>query len=73
MVDVQDLGEFEGSVLLFGGPYSNLQATQALMAFADRAGIRPANRICSGDIIAYCGDAAATLKLIRGVGGPVVA
>ena len=73
MVRVRDLGTLEGDVLLFGGPYSNVQATQALMGWADRAGIPPTRRICTGDIVAYCGDAAATLDLIRNVGCPVVA
>jgi len=52
-------------LLLFGGCYSNLQATEALLARADALGIPRHNMICTGDIIAYGADAAATLRLIR--------
>ncbi len=52
-------------ILVFGGCYSNLQATQALLAQADRLGIAREHMICTGDIIAYGADAAATLRLLR--------
>jgi predicted phosphodiesterase len=54
--------------LLFGGCYSNLQATEALLAKAAAMGISPANMYCTGDIIAYGADAAATLRLVRDAG-----
>jgi predicted phosphodiesterase len=54
-----------GPVLLFGGCYSNLQATEALLARASALGISRQNMVCTGDIIAYGADAAATLRLIR--------
>ncbi len=73
MVRIADLGTLEGAVLLFGGPVSNLQATAALMGWADQRGIAPANRICTGDIAAYCGSPAETVALIRRAGLPVVA
>lgn len=57
-----------GRLLAFGGCYSNLQATQALLAQAGRLGIGPENMVCTGDIIAYGADAAATLRLVRGAG-----
>lgn len=53
-----------GPVLLFGGPYSNLEATQALLAEAARRGIPPSRVICTGDVVAYCADARATLDLV---------
>jgi predicted phosphodiesterase len=62
---VKDLGELQGDVLLFGGPYSNLQASQAMLYIAHKRGIAPENRICTGDVIAYCADALATLQLWR--------
>lgn len=62
-----------GAVLVFGGPYSNLQATEALLAEARRRGIPPGNIVCTGDIIAYCGDPAATIDAIRASGIHVVA
>lgn len=64
----QDLGTLDDPIVLFGGPYSNLQATQALIARADG---RP--MICTGDVVAYCGAPARTVALVRAAGCPVVA
>ena len=47
---VQDFGAFDGGVTLFGGPYSNLQALEAL---AERV---EGPAICTGDVVAYGGD-----------------
>jgi uncharacterized radical SAM superfamily Fe-S cluster-containing enzyme len=58
--------------LVFGGPYSNLQATAAVLAEARRLGIPPARVICTGDLVAYCGDPAATIDLVRSSGIHVV-
>jgi len=65
-LQVRDLGELRGDVLLFGGPYSNLQASSALLAVAARLQIPPERRICTGDVVAYCADPGATLALWRG-------
>ncbi|PPQ26325.1 metallophosphoesterase family protein [Rhodopila globiformis] len=59
-------------LLLFGGCYSNLQATEALFAAAERLGIPPRRIICTGDVVAYAADAAATVDLVRRMGIPVV-
>ena len=67
----RDLGVLEGAVLLFGGPYSNLQAARALIDEAARRAIPAANAICTGDVVAYCGDPAETTALIRDWGGQV--
>lgn len=67
-----DLGEFAAPVLLYGGAYSNLQATEALLAEADRLDIPPSHRVNTGDIVAYCADAAATTDLVMQAGGHVV-
>ena len=48
-----DLGNLDAPVLLFGGPYSNLRATQAMRAEADRLGIPADHVICTGDVVAY--------------------
>jgi predicted phosphodiesterase len=53
-----------GSVLCFGGPYSNLQATKAVLDEAARLGIPPGQIVCTGDVVAYCADPAATLDLV---------
>ncbi|HBC06498.1 MAG TPA: diadenosine tetraphosphatase [Rhodospirillaceae bacterium] len=59
-----DLGRLDGPVLLFGGPYSNLQSTRALRAETDRLGIPAGRVICTGDVVAYCGDPDGTLDEI---------
>ncbi len=69
---ILDLGRLQGPVILFGGPYSNLAATQAMRAEAQRLLIPPERVICTGDIIAYCAEPAETLELIRDWGIPVV-
>src|SRR5579863_607438 len=71
MAEEQILG-MRGPVLVFGGPYSNLEATQALFGWAAAQRI-PADRIvCTGDIVAYGADPRATVALIRDAGIPVV-
>ncbi|WP_135507450.1 metallophosphoesterase family protein [Roseovarius aestuariivivens] len=70
---IADLGKLSGPVLVFGGPYSNLQAVTALREVAERSGIAPMHVICTGDIVAYCAEAAATLAEIRDWGCTVVA
>ena len=69
----RDLGEIAGPALVFGGPYSNLQATRALLAEAGRRGIGPEAMICTGDVVAYAADGPATLDAIRASGCTVVA
>ena len=56
----RDLGVLDGDVLLFGGAYSNLQATWALMGQAHARAIAADHVICTGDIVAYCGAPART-------------
>ncbi len=58
----------DGPVLVFGGCYSNLQATEALLAEAARLGIPPARMICTGDVVAYGADPAPVIALIRAAG-----
>jgi uncharacterized radical SAM superfamily Fe-S cluster-containing enzyme len=62
----------DGPALVFGGPYSNLQATAAVLDEAARLGIPPAHIICTGDLVAYCGDPVATIALVRRSGIHVV-
>jgi predicted phosphodiesterase len=68
-----DLGELDAPVLLFGGAYSNLQATRAVLDVARTEGIAASHVICTGDVVAYCADAAQTVALIREHGCSVVA
>ena len=55
-------------VLVFGGCYSNLQATKALLEAATALGIPPERMICSGDVITYGAHPRETLALIRDAG-----
>lgn len=61
-----------GPVLCFGGPYGNLQATEALLAEAHRLGIPSGNVVCTGDVVAYCADPAAVVARLRAAGVRVV-
>lgn len=70
--DILDLGRIDSPVLVHGGPYSNLQATEALFDAADALGIPPQHRINTGDIVAYCGAPEATSRAVMARGGPVV-
>jgi predicted phosphodiesterase len=60
-------------LLVFGGPYSNLAATQAMRAKAERLGIPPNQIICTGDIVAYGAEPEETTQAIRDWGIHVVA
>jgi predicted phosphodiesterase len=60
-----DLGAFDQPLLLFGGPYSNLQALLALKEQAEKFSIPAENIICTGDIVAYCGQPFETVETIR--------
>jgi predicted phosphodiesterase len=64
--------EMHGPVLLFGGCYSNLQATWALLDQARRLGIPPDRIICTGDVVAYAADPVATVDVVRASGMHVV-
>src|SRR5262249_13465921 len=55
----------DGPLMVFGGPYSNLEATRAVLGEAARLAI-PADRIiCTGDVVAYGADPVATVELVR--------
>jgi predicted phosphodiesterase len=60
-------------VLVFGGPYSNLRAFEALRLRADELGIAPSHCICTGDVVAYCAEPEKTAGAIRDWGCHVVA
>ncbi|MGH9940221.1 MAG: metallophosphoesterase family protein, partial [Blastocatellia bacterium] len=61
------------SLLLFGGPYGNLQALTALRAIADELGLPPSSIVCTGDTVAYCAQPNETVETIREWGIRVVA
>jgi predicted phosphodiesterase len=67
-----DLGILDGPVLVFGGPYGNLEATGALIGAARRLGIPPARAICTGDVVAYAADPQGVVDLLRSWGCAIV-
>ncbi len=62
---VLNLGQVKQPLLIFGGCYSNLQATQALHNWANENSFKADQCICTGDIVAYCGNPFETVELIR--------
>lgn len=62
---IKDLGRVVGKLLFFGGVYSNLQALQALRAFAESNHFPPGNIFCTGDILGYCAQPVECIELIR--------
>ncbi len=66
------LGNITTRLLIFGGPYSNLAATQALLQKAESLNIEKNHIICTGDIIAYCAEAEQTCQLIAHSGIHVI-
>ncbi len=61
-----------GPLLVFGGPYSNLEALKAMREVADVRSIPADHCLCTGDVVAYCADAKACVDEIRDWGIPVV-
>ncbi len=59
-------------MLIFGGPYSNLQATEALLTRAMQLDMAPDHIICTGDIVAYGAQPEETTRLIQDAGIRVV-
>lgn len=64
-LNVLELGQLEAPLLIFGGNYSNLQASQALQKWAVANDFQAQQCICTGDIVAYCGNPYETVELIR--------
>jgi predicted phosphodiesterase len=69
---IKDLGELTGPLLIFGGPYSNLQASEAMLQVQHELGIDPGHTICTGDTVAYGAQPEETSRLIRESGIHVV-
>jgi uncharacterized radical SAM superfamily Fe-S cluster-containing enzyme len=72
MTDSVRVLRVDAPVLLFGGPYSNFEATEALLAEAERLEISCDRIICTGDVVAYGADPVGTLALVRSAGIHVV-
>ena len=65
--------EIGGTVLVFGGVYSNLQALEQLKKMADERGIAPQNIICTGDVVGYCAQPEECVQLVANWGIHVIA
>ena len=65
---IKDIGTLNGPLLVFGGPYSNLEATIAILDKAKTLSIPPAQIICTGDITAYCGNPQETSQILQDSG-----
>ena len=63
---MKNLGDISSRrLLIFGGCYSNLAATRAMRKKAGQLDIPASQTICTGDLVAYCGEPAETIDLIR--------
>jgi predicted phosphodiesterase len=69
---MRDLGPLDAPVLLFGGPYGNAHALDALLREAAALGIPPGRMICTGDLAAYCADPEGVARRLREAGVPIV-
>lgn len=65
MNNCKELKNITGKLLIFGGPYSNLEALQAMKKASEEHGIPPSNIICTGDIVGYCADPDASIQLVK--------
>ncbi|KAA9327262.1 metallophosphoesterase family protein [Hymenobacter busanensis] len=61
----KNLGPRSGRLLVFGGPYSNLQALETLKDIADQLQIPAGNIICTGDIVGYCAQPEAAVQFVK--------
>ncbi|MBT4039850.1 MAG: metallophosphoesterase family protein [Rhodospirillales bacterium] len=66
------LGKIDEPVFIFGGPYSNIQATEKVLTIAHGQGFSADRIICTGDVVAYCANPAETTAMIRDWGIHVV-
>ena len=67
------IGVLDGPVLVFGGSYSNVQATRAVLDQAAALAIPSDHMISTGDVVAYCGAPGQTVAAIRAAECHVVA
>lgn len=72
MTGIVDLGELCGDVLAFGGVVSNAHALAALADLAAERGIGAANTVCTGDVVAYCGEPARAVAALRRMAAPTI-
>lgn len=61
----KELGKISGRILVFGGPYSNTQALQAMKEVAVQQGFAPDNIFCTGDMVGYCAQPSESLDFVQ--------
>lgn len=64
-MNTKDIGVLSGKVLVFGGPYSNLQALDAVRKLADQLNIPAERIICTGDVVGYCAQPEAVVQTVK--------
>jgi len=57
-----------GTLLIFGGVYSNLQALKRLKEIADEHQIHRTNIICTGDVVGYCAEPDESIRFVKAWG-----
>jgi len=62
---IKEITVSNDDLLIFGGPYSNLHALQALRKVAEEKSIKPTQIICTGDIVGYCAFPDESVKFVR--------
>ncbi len=72
MSQSQYLGSFDAPLLIFGGPYGNRRALDALLAAAETLDIPASHMLCTGDLAAYAAEPQAVADRIRDAGIAVV-
>ncbi|KAB2920186.1 MAG: metallophosphoesterase family protein [Hyphomicrobiaceae bacterium] len=60
-------------IFIFGGPYSNVRAVEAMRRRAQELGITPDRAICTGDVVAYCVEPEESAAAIRAWGCRAIA
>lgn len=63
-MNIKDLGNKTGKILVFGGPTSNYCASKKILEIAKEQNILPDNIICTGDMVAYCAQPEETAQLL---------
>lgn len=72
MSQTHHLGYFDAPLLIFGGPYGNRHALEALLAMAESLDIPASHMLCTGDLAAYAAEPQAVADRIRDAGIAVV-
>lgn len=69
---LRDLGVLDGPLILFGGIHSNAHALGALLDLAARERISPDRMLCTGDVVAYCGQPREAVERLMALDLPVL-